>query len=100
MGRGHIVISADSHTEAIVDLKPFLPSVYHDRFEDGVAIAKNTFEKGVLMFQNMYDEVLADPGTDRPFSSELPQMDRFHQNDGYATLNEYMKPWPMKERLA
>ena len=50
VGKGHIVVSTDSHTEAIVDLKPFLAKKYHDQHDRGVEFAKKSFVAGIEGF--------------------------------------------------
>jgi predicted TIM-barrel fold metal-dependent hydrolase len=97
----HIVISMDSHTEGLVDLKPYLASKHHEAFDVGTAIAKDTFSKGVGFFYNMVEAAGgAEFGAGEAATFELPQMDRFHHGDLEATIEEYLRPWPMEERIA
>jgi hypothetical protein len=80
---GHIVISADSHTEGLVDLKPYLEATYHERFDEGLAIAKETFTKGVGFFFNMVESLAITHVEDDDSMAlyELPEMERFHHGD-------------------
>jgi predicted TIM-barrel fold metal-dependent hydrolase len=98
---GHIVISADSHTEGLVDLKPYLESKYHACFDDGLEIARHTFTNGVGFFYNMVESLAITEVEDEDSTAlfELPEMDRFHHGDLEATVEEYLKPWPIEERL-
>ncbi len=98
---GHIVISMDSHTEGLIDLKPYLATRYHQRFDEGVEIAKRSFVEGVGFFFNMV-ESLAITNVESEDSTalfELPDMARFHHGDLDATIQEYLRPWPIEERL-
>ena len=98
---GHIVISMDSHTEGLVDLKPYLESTYHERFDEGIEIAWKTFTEGVGFFYNMVESLAITnvESDDSMALFELPDMARFHHGDFEATLDEYLRPWPIEERL-
>src|SRR4051812_34565727 len=101
MPAGHIVISMDSHTEGIIDLKPYLPTKYHEAFDVGTAIAKDTFSKGVGFFYNMVEAAGGESfGSGEASLYELPEMERFHHGNLEATIDEYLRPWPIAERIA
>jgi predicted TIM-barrel fold metal-dependent hydrolase len=98
---GHVVISMDSHTEGLVDLRPYLETKYHEKFDLGIEIAKHTFTEGVGFFYNMVENLAITHVEDDDSMAlfELPEMDRFHHGDLEATVQEYLRPWPIEERL-
>ena len=45
-----IVISMDSHTELVANLKPFLPRKWHGEFDEGEVLAGRYFSKIIDAF--------------------------------------------------
>jgi predicted TIM-barrel fold metal-dependent hydrolase len=89
---GHIVISMDSHTELVADLKPYLARKWYDEFKQGEVLAQRYFSSMINSFAAMMtDAARADQ---QPFSTLLPPSER------PPVVEEYMRPMPMKERLA
>ena len=88
VGKSHIVISADSHTEAIVDLKPYLERKYHKQHDRGVEFATQSFVAGVEGFAAHVEL------RQKHRYSELPE-----EMDRPVTFEEYAKPMTMRERL-
>ena len=85
---GRIVISADSHTQLLVDLRPYLPTPLHGAFEDGLREAEALFravlnqpEENREAWAEALESILADE-ISRPFEYE-----------------EYARPVPMADRL-
>lgn len=44
---GRVVISMDSHTELVVDVKPYLPKKFHEEFDRGAQKCRDTHEKAL-----------------------------------------------------
>ncbi len=88
VGKGHIVISTDSHTEAVVDLKPYLEKKYHDQHDRGVEFATKSFVAGIEGFAAHVEM------KQQHRYMELPE-----EMDRPITFEEYAKPLPMNERL-
>jgi predicted TIM-barrel fold metal-dependent hydrolase len=81
----------DSHTEAFVDIKPFLPSEYHAAFDEGMALIKYSLGKGVEFFANFVasqENIILSSGQDT-----LPELTR------PITVEEYAKPLPIDQRI-
>jgi len=45
-----IIISMDSHTELVANLKPFLPHRWHAEFDEGEVLARHYFAKVIESF--------------------------------------------------
>jgi predicted TIM-barrel fold metal-dependent hydrolase len=86
-----IIISMDSHTELVANLKPFLPLKWHSEFDQGEVLARRYF----AMVIDSFASVAADRASVREVGfTALPE------NDRPLALDEYMRPLPIKERLA
>lgn len=88
---GRIVISMDSHTELVPDLKPYLPRKWHAEFAADEAKAK----RYVGMMTEAAMNMLRDQSI--PEESAGPVM---APNGRPVDVQEYIRPLPMKERLA
>ncbi len=86
-----IVISMDSHTELVAQLKPFLPRRWHDDFDRGEVLAERYFSTLIGAFGPLtQDKVnLGEVGF-----TPIPDSGR------RGGFEEYIRPLPMKERLA
>jgi predicted TIM-barrel fold metal-dependent hydrolase len=86
-----IVISMDSHTELIANLKPFLPRKWHAEFELGEVLAGRYFSKIIDAFSALTPDRnnLAEVGF-----TKIPDSGR------RGGFEEYVRPLPIKERLA
>jgi predicted TIM-barrel fold metal-dependent hydrolase len=78
MSRDNVVISMDGHTEAFLDLKPWMPAATHAAFDAAMEVGRHTFMGG-----NRYWADLVYAGTDFAWESanELVHIDadRYHQ---------------------
>ncbi len=86
---GRIVISADSHTQLLVDLRPYLPTPLHGAFEDGLREAEALFRA-----------VLNQPEENREARAEA--LESFILADEISRpfeYEEYARPVPMADRL-
>ncbi len=86
-----IVISMDSHTELVANLKPFLPQKWHPDFDTGEILARRYFAKIIDAFSTLTP--------DRKNLQEvgftiIPDSGR------QGGFEEYVRPLPIKERLA
>jgi len=86
-----IVISMDSHTELVANLKPFLARKWHAQFDAGEVMARRYFSKIIDAFSS--------------FSQDRKNLGRvgftnMPENDRAVGFEEYVRPLPMKERLA
>jgi hypothetical protein len=54
---GHIVISMDSHTELVADLKPYLARKWQDEFKRGEVLAQRYFSSMI----NSFGAMMTDP---------------------------------------
>jgi predicted TIM-barrel fold metal-dependent hydrolase len=86
-----IVISMDSHTELVANLKPFLPRRWHEEFEVGEVLARRYFAKVIDAFSSV--------AANRKSVSEVG-FTALPENDRPLALEEYVRPLPMKQRLA
>ena len=86
-----IVISMDSHTELVANLKPFLARKWHAEFEVGEVLAGRYFSKIIDAFASLTPDRnnLAEVGF-----TKIPESGR------RGGFEEYIRPLPMKERLA
>lgn len=89
---GRVVISMDSHTELMANLKPFMPRQWHDEFEKGEQICKRYFTKVIATFAAVTEDLKL--LEDSAMSIRLPEGDRRE-----ATVEEYNRPLPMNQRL-
>ena len=86
-----IIISMDSHTELVANLKPFLPLKWHSEFDHGEVLARRYFARVIDSFAS----VAADRTSVREVGfTALPE------NDRPLAIEEYVRPLPIKERLA
>jgi predicted TIM-barrel fold metal-dependent hydrolase len=86
-----IVISMDSHTELVADLKPFMPRKLHAEFDEGGVLARRYFGKIIDAFSSLTNDPrnLGEVGF-----TPVPDSGR------RGGLEEYVRPLPIKERLA
>ena len=84
-----IIISMDSHTELIANLKPFLPHTWHAEFDDGAVLARRYFAKTIESFTPF---VAAGHNVNEMGFTALPDSGR------PLTVEEYVRPLPLKER--
>ncbi len=86
-----IVISMDSHTELVANLKPFLARKWHAEFEVGKVLAGRYFSKIIDAFSALTADRrnLAEVGF-----TTVPDSGR------RGGFEEYVRPLPIKERLA
>ena len=87
MSSGRVVISMDSHTELVVDLKPYLPTKYHEEFDHGVQLSVQYTADAGHAFRSMME------GHNNPIVDFPTQKER---GRGVA---EYTPHIPMKQRL-
>jgi predicted TIM-barrel fold metal-dependent hydrolase len=87
MSAGRVVISMDSHTELVVDLKPYLAARYHDEFDEGVRLQEQYTEDAGEAFRWMM-EGHRNPIVDFPAHEDRPY-----------EVSEYTRRVPMDERL-
>src|SRR5580704_14169030 len=86
-----IVISMDSHTELIAQLKPFLARKWHEEFDSGEVLAGRYFSRIIDAFSALTPDRnnLAEVGF-----TKIPDSGR------RGGFEEYVRPLPIKERLA
>ncbi len=48
-----IIISMDSHTELVANLKPFLPLEWHSEFDNGEVLARRYFARVIDSFASV-----------------------------------------------
>ena len=86
-----IVISMDSHTELVANLKPFLARKWHAEFEVRKVLAGRYFSKIIDAFSALTPDRrnLAEVGF-----TTVPDSGR------RGGFEEYVRPLPIKERLA
>ncbi len=86
-----IVISMDSHTELVANLKSFLPHKWHAEFDVGEVLARRYFSRIIDAFGGFGqgDKSIREVGF-----TELPDSGR------PIGIEEYLRPLPIKERLA
>jgi predicted TIM-barrel fold metal-dependent hydrolase len=87
MSQGRVVISMDSHTELVVDLKPWLPAKYHEAFDAGVELQERYSSASMEAFGWQLEE--ADVVVDFPTSGERK-----------VELDEYKRRFTPEERVA
>src|SRR5580700_9149161 len=87
---GHVVVSMDSHTELIVDLKPYLAEKNQDEFDRGARQTEELF-RGIIDGQS--DELRAIRAKALGTFSYPEEMSR------PFVMEEYAQPRPMYERL-
>jgi predicted TIM-barrel fold metal-dependent hydrolase len=87
MSQGRVVISTDSHTELVVDLKPYLARKYYEEFDDGVRLSESYAQQEIEAVRGM-QEGHENPNHDTPVHEE-----RRHD------LAEYTRRVGMEERL-
>jgi predicted TIM-barrel fold metal-dependent hydrolase len=89
MAKGRVVVSMDSHTELVVDLKPYLTRTYHEAFDEGSRLEERYTELAAQAF-GWEMEHHDNPIVDFPSHEERP----------YGNVTEFMTPAvPMKQRL-
>ena len=86
-----IIISMDSHTELVANLKPFLPHKWHGEFDEGEVLARRYFSKVIESFGPF---VAAGNNLSEVGFTALPDSDR------PLAIEEYVRPLPINERLA
>jgi predicted TIM-barrel fold metal-dependent hydrolase len=99
---GRIVISMDSHTELVPDLKPYLPKKWHAEFAAGEAKAKQYVSIMTQACKYLLKDLLR--GEDgEPQDQSVAQSGPgpvLAANGRPVDVQEYIRPLPMKERLA
>ncbi|MGE0385548.1 MAG: amidohydrolase family protein [Gammaproteobacteria bacterium] len=85
-----MLISMDSHTELVLDLRPYLPSRWHGEFARGERIARQNFGDSLRAFAHFMRE---DDLGEAAANALLPDSGRD------PVLDEYLRPMPIHERL-
>jgi hypothetical protein len=86
-----IIISMDSHTELVANLRPFLPHKWHGEFDEGEVLARRYFSKVIDSFGPF---VAAGNSLSEVGFTALPDSGR------PLAIEEYVRPLPINERLA
>jgi predicted TIM-barrel fold metal-dependent hydrolase len=86
-----IIISMDSHTELVANLRPFLPHKWHGEFDEGEVLARRYFSKVIDSFGPF---VAAGNNLSEVGFTALPDSGR------PLAIEEYVRPLPINERLA
>jgi predicted TIM-barrel fold metal-dependent hydrolase len=87
MDTSRVVISMDSHTELVVDLRPYLPKKYHETFEEGVRLSEHYTEQEGNAFRWMLE------------SHDNPIVDFPIHEDRGRGISEFTPVISMKQRL-
>jgi predicted TIM-barrel fold metal-dependent hydrolase len=88
MTTGRVVVSMDSHTELIVDLKPYLTKKYHDAFDEGFRLSELYTELAGKAFgweMDHHDNPIVDFPT--------------HEERRHGDVSQFTAIVPIKQRL-